>query len=99
MMKIKKRLLVDANQKLAVSGDENVNPACFVWFACSLPESFFDHDIEQNDHACPFFFSSSRRHTRCYRDWSSDVCSSDLINSIAAYEGKTAPAIEDELGE
>src|SRR5207245_6447359 len=25
-----------------------------------------------------FFFSSRRRHTRCYRDWSSDVCSSDL---------------------
>src|SRR5207245_3371883 len=27
-----------------------------------------------------FFFSSRRRHTRCYRDWSSDVCSSDLPN-------------------
>src|SRR5215510_12640499 len=25
-----------------------------------------------------FFFSSRRRHTRCPRDWSSDVCSSDL---------------------
>src|SRR6266542_1873689 len=25
-----------------------------------------------------FFFSSRRRHTSCYRDWSSDVCSSDL---------------------
>src|SRR5690554_3942284 len=25
-----------------------------------------------------FFFSSRRRHTRCGRDWSSDVCSSDL---------------------
>src|ERR1041385_4822606 len=25
-----------------------------------------------------FFFSSKRRHTRCSRDWSSDVCSSDL---------------------
>src|SRR5205809_5057162 len=25
-----------------------------------------------------FFFSSRRRHTRCRRDWSSDVCSSDL---------------------
>src|SRR5207245_5413197 len=24
-------------------------------------------------------FSSRRRHTRCYRDWSSDVCSSDLV--------------------
>src|SRR2546429_8676137 len=27
---------------------------------------------------CVFFFSSRRRHTRCSRDWSSDVCSSDL---------------------
>src|SRR5256884_4647444 len=27
-----------------------------------------------------FFFSSRRRHTRCSRDWSSDVCSSDLQN-------------------
>src|SRR2546421_6841548 len=26
-----------------------------------------------------FFFSSRRRHTRSDRDWSSDVCSSDLI--------------------
>src|SRR3712207_8168227 len=27
-----------------------------------------------------FFFSSRRRHTRYWRDWSSDVCSSDLEN-------------------
>src|SRR3712207_9127220 len=27
---------------------------------------------------CEFFFSSRRRHTRYWRDWSSDVCSSDL---------------------
>src|SRR5207247_6386272 len=26
-----------------------------------------------------FFFSSRRRHTRSTRDWSSDVCSSDLV--------------------
>src|SRR3989337_2577793 len=26
-----------------------------------------------------WFFSSRRRHTRCYRYWSSDVCSSDLM--------------------
>src|SRR5215217_3875136 len=29
-------------------------------------------------HFCFFFFSSRRRHTRYWRDWSSDVCSSDL---------------------
>src|SRR5579885_2080220 len=28
-----------------------------------------------------FFFSSRRRHTRSKRDWSSDVCSSDLIDA------------------
>src|SRR5690606_40049113 len=31
---------------------------------------------------CFFFFSSRRRHTRFSRDWSSDVCSSDLIGCI-----------------
>src|SRR5690606_40215616 len=29
-----------------------------------------------------FFFSSRRRHTRFSRDWSSDVCSSDLAYAI-----------------
>src|SRR3712207_8353071 len=29
-----------------------------------------------------FFFSSRRRHTRYWRDWSSDVCSSDLAASL-----------------
>src|SRR5215813_14949860 len=29
-----------------------------------------------------FFFSSRRRHTRCGRDWSSDVCSSDLADTL-----------------
>src|SRR6266542_5729157 len=33
---------------------------------------------------CVFFFSSRRRHTRCYRDWSSDVCSSDLLRGVEA---------------
>src|SRR3712207_7570811 len=31
-----------------------------------------------------FFFSSRRRHTRYWRDWSSDVCSSDLANLAPA---------------
>src|SRR5699024_4754562 len=29
-----------------------------------------------------FFFSSRRRHTRSKRDWSSDVCSSDLLHDV-----------------
>src|SRR5207253_3277887 len=31
-----------------------------------------------------FFFSSRRRHTRWPRDWSSDVCSSDLAADFSA---------------
>src|SRR5207248_4948075 len=34
-------------------------------------------------HVC-FFFSSRRRHTRSYGDWSSDVCSSDLTDRRVA---------------
>src|SRR3712207_8552576 len=34
-----------------------------------------------------FFFSSRRRHTRYWRDWSSDVCSSDL-DDLAALVGQ-----------
>src|SRR5699024_11652283 len=34
-----------------------------------------------------FFFSSRRRHTRSKRDWSSDVCSSDLSTTLSATNG------------
>src|SRR2546428_10162865 len=37
-----------------------------------------------------FFFSSRRRHTRSDRDWSSDVCSSDLIPGLV--RGKQIPS-------
>src|SRR5712675_2321024 len=52
-------------------------------------------------HECFFFCSSRRRHTRCSRDWSSDVCSSDLeregenhaliaqLQKSAKFEGST----------
>src|SRR5690625_7732619 len=45
-----------------------------------------------------FFFSSRRRHTRWPRDWSSDVCSSDLElsrinNSIKSGEFYKNPAL------
>src|SRR5258707_11944400 len=33
-----------------------------------------------------FFFSSRRRHTRYWRDWSSDVCSSDLVDAPVLQE-------------
>src|SRR5947209_16454938 len=47
-----------------------------------------------------FFFSSRRRHTRYWRDWSSDVCSSDLLDArqemaVAELEA----AIDDPIGD
>src|SRR5438309_8006515 len=38
-----------------------------------------------------FFFSSRRRHTRWNCDWSSDVCSSDLL-LVSQYKPTMAPA-------
>src|SRR5690349_11315919 len=37
--------------------------------------------------ALVFFFSSRRRHTRSLRDWSSDVCSSDLMTAATLNVG------------
>src|SRR6266498_6167966 len=42
-----------------------------------------------------FFFSSRRRHTRCGRDWSSDVCSSDLAFLARAKGGGIVPVIRE----
>src|SRR5262245_64551789 len=45
-----------------------------------------------------FFFSSRRRHTRCLSDWSSDVCSSDLVHrdllDLAGLDVADARAVE-----
>src|SRR5690554_7174738 len=40
---------------------------------------------------CIFFFSSRRRHTRCGRDWSSDVCSSDLVDGVYTADPEKDP--------
>src|SRR5438105_15818010 len=57
-----------------------------------------------------FFFSSRRRHTRSTRDWSSDVCSSDLehedlvaggqifVFSLPALPGAAGAPIQVEIG-
>src|SRR3989337_3390744 len=37
---------------------------------------------------CVVVVSSRRRHTRCYRDWSSDVCSSDLHHPMMGVTGR-----------
>src|SRR3712207_6900858 len=50
-----------------------------------------------------FFFSSRRRHTRYWRDWSSDVCSSDLelgeIESALRSHPAIGGAVASVLGE
>src|SRR5205809_4784572 len=48
----------------------------------------------------PFFFSSRRRHTRCSRDWSSDVCSSDLSGApLRRWVTSLVVAVDRPLGE
>src|SRR5207247_5107136 len=44
-------------------------PYTVIYYVCLVAALF---------HILFFFFSSRRRHTRSTRDWSSDVCSSDL---------------------
>src|SRR3989454_5600205 len=51
-----------------------------------------------------FFFSSRRRHTRLQGDWSSDVCSSDLVAHVVAehavdeaLERRRLPSLRDRL--
>src|SRR5690625_343354 len=60
----------------------------------SLPSAALD--------SIPFFFSSRRRHTRWPRDWSSDVCSSDLpqikagnLKVLAIYADERSPDLPD----
>src|SRR5258707_9832720 len=63
------------------------------YYCCSFPSTIFISKCPQYFFSCSkwltifsrfcysyifFFFSSRRRHTRYWRDWSSDVCSSDL---------------------
>src|SRR5207253_3325901 len=62
-----------------------------VLYACiSSPCCFFVY----------FFFSSRRRHTRWPRDWSSDVCSSDLerLHGHRLFEGKVADVARRTVG-
>src|SRR3712207_422914 len=47
--------------------------------------------------AC-FFFSSRRRHTRYWRDWSSDVCSSDLWSAMLTLGAAVGGPVTDWFG-
>src|SRR6266511_5221982 len=52
---------------------------CFSYFVFVF---FFFFFYESALYSFFFFFSSRRRHTRFSRDWSSDVCSSDLTAQL-----------------
>src|SRR5256884_225644 len=54
-----------------------------VWFALSLLRFRLPSRLPMMFILWMVFFSSIRRHTRCSRDWSSDVCSSDLRRRLA----------------
>src|SRR6266516_5354082 len=45
-----------------------------------------------------FFFSSRRRHTRSYVDWSSDVCSSDLAERLSSCADASFDGVTCQLG-
>src|SRR5256885_4851852 len=45
-----------------------------------------------------FFFSSRRRHTRLQGDWSSDVCSSDLLDTQLFHPTRRDPAFFEKFG-
>src|SRR5258707_9260421 len=55
----------------------------------SVLDSSFTHNIFFLSF---FFFSSRRRHTRYWRDWSSDVCSSDLGGKPCRCSTTTSPS-------
>src|SRR5690606_39429361 len=56
------------------------------------------HRVFVTEHIVFFFFSSRRRHTRFSRDWSSDVCSSDLFHVWrATHVARTRGEIEQDL--
>src|SRR5690606_41124870 len=50
---------------------------------------------------CRFFFSSRRRHTRFSRDWSSDVCSSDLLlaGDLELFRGRRPEIVDGGAGD
>src|SRR3712207_6168395 len=58
--------------------------------------------MKRDERACcvVFFFSSRRRHTRYWRDWSSDVCSSDLDSHDICFipDGDTRGFLSRRLG-
>src|SRR5256886_5472877 len=65
-----------------------------IYIIKSLIPTYIIHVFNSNIWMCLvvfFFFSSRRRHTRFDCDWSSDVCSSDLIESWPHHQASPIP--------
>src|ERR1035441_9228158 len=55
-----------------------------------LAQWLLEQGVKPHGRRSGVFFPSGRRHTRCLSDWSSDVCSSDLMRETAAGLGFAA---------
>src|SRR5256885_5981890 len=69
----------DGNAELAAIQREKLREVLKRDDALPRADSRSEDEILGHDEHGIFFFSSRRRHTRLQGDWSSDVCSSDLI--------------------
>src|SRR2546422_1069867 len=74
-LNLRKTLLMESSVRL--------NPLNYARLPCVYSQETLTFLLTQKK-SC-FFFSSRRRHTRCSRDWSSDVCSSDLSVITATF--------------
>src|SRR2546430_4747207 len=77
-----------------------IGTVCAPVSSCNLSRSVgygYVYGCELDDVHCIqyffFFFSSRRRHTRFDCDWSSDVCSSDLVSVISDATNKVVATI------
>src|SRR6266498_2776948 len=75
-----------------MSSDRSPPLAC--WTTSSRPSSGLSLAACSARSVVVFFFSSRSRHTRCGRDWSSDVCSSDLGCGAGGVPSLPQPASE-----
>src|SRR5258707_10678101 len=64
-----------AQSRYATAGALSV--VLIAWLAVAQYLGSANAYFATRENAVLFFFSSRRRHTRYWRDWSSDVCSSD----------------------
>src|SRR5947209_8511308 len=80
--------MIDGIVAVALAKTPRYHPLSPQGRALSAARICYEHlagrlSVDLTDAFVAFFFSSRRRHTRYWRDWSSDVCSSDLPRGAA----------------